>query len=126
MFFGYASGWVWKGDLLMRTLTTLLTATALIATLLPGSAFAAGNRHRSARDVEPVVQQAPPPNPAGAVVGGAVIGAIIGAVVCPPCAIAGTALASGGGALVGGGIGAVSGGVVATAAAQQQPRRAYY
>jgi len=106
----------------MRTLTALLTATALAATLLPGSAFAAAKHHRSARN-QPVVQQASvvPPNPAGAVVGGAVIGAVIGAVVCPPCAIAGTALASGGGALVGGGIGAVSGGVVAAATTPPQP-----
>jgi len=105
----------------MRTLTALLSATALAATLLPGSAFAAAKQHRSAR--QPVVQQASvvPPNPAGAVVGGAVIGAVIGAVVCPPCAIAGTALASGGGALVGGGIGAVSGGVVAAATTPPQP-----
>lgn len=103
----------------MRRPIALLTAAALVATMLPASAFAAGKHHpRNVRYEEPVYAAAMPrPDPLLFVLGGAAIGAIIGAAVCPPCSIAGSALTSGGGALVGGGIGAISGGVVATVAA---------
>lgn len=103
----------------MRKVIALLAVTALVATLLPASAFAADNKKhaRYARGGEPVYAAAAvPPDPLLFVLGGAAIGAIVGAAVCPPCSIAGSALTSGGGALVGGGIGAISGGVVAVAA----------
>lgn len=102
----------------MRKVIALFAVTALVATLLPASAFAADNkRARTVRGGEPVYAAAAvPPDPLLFVLGGAAIGAIVGAAVCPPCSIAGSALTSGGGALVGGGIGAISGGVVAVAA----------
>ncbi len=107
----------------MRKLVTLLSATAVVATLLPASAFAAGNHHsRSVRN-EPVYAAAVvPPNPFAFVLGGAAIGAIIGAAVCPPCTVAGSVLTAGGGALVGAGIGAVGGGVVGAAVAPRYTR----
>jgi hypothetical protein len=126
----------------MRKLVTALSAAALVATLLPASAFAA-ERHRdrtamhhryervAAYDAERAYARQPvyaaaglPADPLLYPVGGAVIGAIIGAAVCPPCAIAGSALTSGGGALVGAGIGAIGGTVVGVAATQ--PRYARY
>ncbi len=110
----------------MRTITALLSTAALIAAVLPGTANAAARHHRYVREYvreQPVVQQASvvPANPLGGVLVGAGIGAIIGAAVCPPCAIAGSALTSGSGALVGAGIGAVAGGVVVAAAAPPPP-----
>jgi hypothetical protein len=114
-------GWVSRSTL-MRTTTALLSAAAIAAIALPGTADAASRyHHRYAR--EPVIQQASvaPVNPLGGVLLGAGIGAIIGAAVCPPCAVAGSALTSGGGALVGAGIGAVAGGVVVAAAAPPPP-----
>ena len=105
----------------MKTLTALISTTALVATLLPGTANAAYRHHRYVRE-QPVVQASVVPvNPLGGVLLGAGIGAIIGAAVCPPCAIAGSALTSGSGALVGAGIGAVAGGVVVAAAAPPPP-----
>jgi hypothetical protein len=106
----------------MRKLVSLVAATAVVATLLPASAFASDMKHRRhVRAEAPVYAAAvaPAPSPLVFVLGGAAIGAIIGAAVCPPCAVAGSALTSGGGALVGGGIGAISGGVVAAAVSPQ-------
>jgi hypothetical protein len=103
----------------MRKLVALLSVTAVVATLLPASAFAAGRHHPRYVRERPVYAATVPPHPLAFVLGGAAIGAIIGAAVCPPCSIAGSALTSGGGALVGGGIGAVSGGVVAAAVSPQ-------
>jgi hypothetical protein len=118
----------------MKKLVTALSAAALVAILLPASAYA-GERHRD-RTVtqhryervyaaEPAYAQRPvyaaaglPADPLLYPVGGAIIGAIIGAAVCPPCAIAGSALTSGSGALVGAGIGAIGGTVVGVAATQ--------
>jgi hypothetical protein len=117
----------------MRKIVTVLSAAALVATLLPASAFAAERHHyrHHARNVAPVYAAEPvyaasmlPADPLLYPVGGAIIGAIIGAAVCPPCAIAGSALTSGGGALVGAGIGAIGGTVVGVAATQ--PRYARY
>ena len=109
----------------MRTVTALLSTAAIVATVLPGTANAASRHHRYTHEYarEPVVQRASvvPANPLGGVLLGAGVGAIIGAAVCPPCAIAGSALTSGGGALVGAGIGAVAGGVIVAAAAPPPP-----
>jgi hypothetical protein len=125
----------------MRKIVTVLSAAALVATLLPASAFA-GERHRDrtvthhryervAYAGDPAYAPRPvyaaaglPADPLLYPVGGAIIGAIIGAAVCPPCAIAGSALTSGGGALIGAGIGAVGGTVVGVVATQ--PRYARY
>ncbi len=113
----------------MRKIVTVLSAAALVATLLPASAFAAERHHY--RHHAPVYAAEPvyaasmlPADPLLHPVGGAIIGAIIGAAVCPPCAIAGSALTSGGGALVGAGIGAIGGTVVGVAVAQ--PRYVRY
>ena len=104
----------------MRNLVALISATAVVATLLPASAFAATKHH--ARYVrEQPVYAAVAPDPLIYPVGGAIIGAIIGAAVCPPCTVAGSALTAGGGALVGAGIGAVGGTVVEVAARPPYP-----
>lgn len=137
----------------MRKITTALTAATLVAALLPASAFAAGRHQermtredaryvrasyaaeptyrqretRRAYAAEPVYAASPfPSEPLLYPIGGAVIGAIIGAAVCPPCAVAGSALTSGGGALVGAGIGAVGGTLVGVAVAQPQERYVRY
>jgi hypothetical protein len=106
----------------MRKFVSVAAATAVVATLLPASAFAGDMKHRRhVRAEAPVYAAAvaPAPNPLAFVLGGAAIGAIVGAAICPPCSIAGSALTSGGGALLGGGIGAITGGVVATAVSPQ-------
>lgn len=122
----------------MRRLIALFAVAAFAATLLPTTADAAGKRQRVVRAYEqpvayeqvyaaepvyvdrrrPVYAQAAvvPPHPLLFPIGGAIIGAVIGAAVCPPCAIAGSALTSTSGALVGAGIGAVGGTVVGVAA----------
>ena len=132
-----------------RTIATALSAATLVAVMIPASANAAGRHHDrySAQDAryvraayaaepryetrrvrrdyapEPVYAASPfPSEPLLYPIGGAVVGAIIGAAVCPPCAIAGSALSSGGGALVGAGIGAVGGTLVGVAVAQPQER----
>lgn len=132
----------------MRKIATVLAAATVAGALLPASAYAAephharhhyrhhAYHHRYERAPAYVNDQAYyaqrpvyaatglPSDPLLYPIGGAVIGAIIGAAVCPPCAIAGSALTSGGGALVGAGIGAIGGTVVGVAATQ--PRYARY
>ncbi len=117
----------------MKKIVALLSTAAVVVTLLPISANAAGKHQaRYVRTDAPVYAAEPvyarerpvyaaaglPADPLLYPVGGAIIGAIIGAAVCPPCSIAGSALTSGGGALVGGGIGAIGGTVVGVAVAQ--------
>ena len=120
----------------MRKIATVLAAATVAGALLPASAYAAephharhhyrhhAYHHRYERAPAYVNDQAYyaqrpvyaatglPSDPLLYPIGGAVIGAIIGAAVCPPCAIAGSALTSGGGALVGAGIGAIGGTLV--------------
>jgi hypothetical protein len=124
----------------MRKLLALVMAAAFAAALLPDSASAASRKHHhrymqsasyagepvyAARPARPVYAAAGlPADPLLYPIGGAIIGAVIGAAVCPPCAIAGSALTSGGGALVGAGIGAIGGTVVGVAVAQ--PRYVRY
>ena len=130
----------------MRKFATGLAAAAVLGVLLPASAFAAEPHHyrqhhrqhayhhryervpayaaeRTAYDTRPVYAASGfPSDPWRYPIGGAVIGAVIGAAVCPPCAIAGSALTSGGGALVGAGIGAIGGTIVGVAVTEPPMR----
>ncbi|MBS0534973.1 MAG: hypothetical protein JSR72_13025 [Proteobacteria bacterium] len=135
----------------MRKFATVLCAATVLGALLPASAFAAEPyhprhhyRHHAAyhhryervpayaadRDYyaqRPVYAATGlPSDPLLYPIGGAVIGAIIGAAVCPPCAIAGSALTSGGGALIGAGIGAVGGTLVGVAVTEPRVNYARY
>ena len=102
----------------MRKIATVLAAATVAGALLPASAYAAephharhhyrhhAYHHRYERAPAYVNDQAYyaqrpvyaatglPSDPLLYPIGGAVIGAIIGAAVCPPCAIAGSALTS--------------------------------
>ena len=135
----------------MRKFATLLAATTVLGALVPASAYAAEPHHyrhhhrqhaayhhryervpayaaeRTYYDERPVYAASGlPSDPLLYPIGGAVIGAIIGAAVCPPCAIAGSALTSGGGALVGAGIGAVGGTLVGVAVTDTPSRYVRY
>ena len=134
----------------MRKIATVLAAATVAGALLPASAYAAephharhhyrhhAHHHRYERAPAYVNDQAYyaqrpvyaatglPSDPLLYPIGGAVIGAIIGAAVCPPCAIAGSALTSGGGALVGAGIGAIGGTLVGVAVTEPRVNYAQY
>ena len=134
----------------MRKFATGLAAAAVLGVLGPASASAAEPHHyrqhhrqqayhhryervpayaaeRTYYDRRPVYAASGlPSDPLLYPIGGAVIGAIIGAAVCPPCAIAGSALTSGGGALVGAGIGAVGGTLVGVAVTDTPDRYVRY
>jgi hypothetical protein len=134
----------------MRKIATVLAAATVAGALLPASAYAAephharhhyrhhAYHHRYERAPAYVNDQAYyaqrpvyaatglPSDPLLYPIGGAVIGAIIGAAVCPPCAIAGSALTSGGGALVGAGIGAIGGTLVGVAVTEPRVNYAQY
>jgi hypothetical protein len=134
----------------MRKIATVLAAATVAGALLPASAYAAephharhhyrhhAYHHRYERAPAYVNDQAYyaqrpvyaatglPSDPLLYPIGGAVIGAILGAAVCPPCAIAGSALTSGGGALVGAGIGAIGGTLVGVAVTEPRVNYAQY
>ncbi|KQY99825.1 hypothetical protein ASD45_02685 [Pseudolabrys sp. Root1462] len=134
----------------MRKIATVLAAATVAGALLPASAYAAephharhhyrhhAYHHRYERAPAYVNDQAYyaqrpvyaatglPSDPLLYPIGGAVIGTIIGAAVCPPCAIAGSALTSGGGALVGAGIGAIGGTLVGVAVTEPRVNYAQY
>ena len=134
----------------MRKIATVLAAATVAGALLSASAYAAephharhhyrhhAYHHRYERAPAYVNDQAYyaqrpvyaatglPSDPLLYPIGGAVIGAIIGAAVCPPCAIAGSALTSGGGALVGAGIGAIGGTLVGVAVTEPRVNYAQY